>query len=176
MASVVLLRGVNVGGHRTFRPSQLAAKLKHLEAVNIGAAGTFVIRKRITRAKLRAEFERLLPFGTSIAIVDGRDILRMTEPNRFSRASLPGGTVRFVSVLCARPRVWPTLPIQFPSRGPWLVKIVARDRRFVAGLYRHDMKTIGYLGKLDQLFGAPLTTRNWGTIRAVAGVLRRPQR
>ena len=48
MALVVLLRGVNVGGHRTFRPTTLAEQLKHLDAVNIGAAGTFVIRRPVT--------------------------------------------------------------------------------------------------------------------------------
>ena len=58
MALVVLLRGVNVGGHRTFRPSTLAKQLKHLDAVNIGAAGTFVIRRPVTQAQLRAELAR----------------------------------------------------------------------------------------------------------------------
>lgn len=43
MAQVVLLRGLNVGGHRRFRPASLAEELAHLDAVNIGAAGTFVI-------------------------------------------------------------------------------------------------------------------------------------
>ena len=62
MALVVLLRGVNVGGYKTFRPAQLAAELKHLDAVNIGAAGTFVIRRPVTQAKLRAELARRLPF------------------------------------------------------------------------------------------------------------------
>ena len=38
MALVVFLRGVNVGGHRTFRPTVLAKQLRHLDAVNIGAA------------------------------------------------------------------------------------------------------------------------------------------
>ena len=47
MALVVFLRGVNVGGHRSFRPTTLAEQLKHLDAVNIGAAGTFVIRQPI---------------------------------------------------------------------------------------------------------------------------------
>ena len=60
MALVVFLRGVNVGGHRRFRPSTLAAELKHLGALNIGTAGTLVIRARITRAKLRAELTRRL--------------------------------------------------------------------------------------------------------------------
>ena len=41
VALVVLLRGINVGGHRTFRLSALAEQPKHLDAVNIGAAGTF---------------------------------------------------------------------------------------------------------------------------------------
>ena len=58
MALVVFLRGVNVGGHRTFRPSLLAQELKYLGAVNIGAAGTLVIRARVSRAKLRAELAR----------------------------------------------------------------------------------------------------------------------
>lgn len=47
MALVVLLRGINVGSHRTFQPSVLAKQLKHLDAVNIGAAGTFLIRRPI---------------------------------------------------------------------------------------------------------------------------------
>ncbi len=68
VALVVLLRGVNVGGHRTFRPAALARQLKHLDAVNIGAAGTFVIRRPVTRAQLRAELARRLPFDTAIMI------------------------------------------------------------------------------------------------------------
>jgi hypothetical protein len=34
------------------------------------------------------------------------------------------------------------------------------------------MKTIGYLGKLDSLFGATATTRNWNTIRQVVAILK----
>jgi hypothetical protein len=48
MALLMFLRGVNVGGHRTFRPTKLAEQLKHLDVVNIGAAGTLVIRRAIT--------------------------------------------------------------------------------------------------------------------------------
>jgi hypothetical protein len=34
------------------------------------------------------------------------------------------------------------------------------------------MKTIGYLGQLDNLFGAPATTRSWTTILSVLRILR----
>jgi hypothetical protein len=43
VALVAFLRGVNVGGHRAFRPSVLAKQLARYEMVNIGATGTFVI-------------------------------------------------------------------------------------------------------------------------------------
>ena len=52
MALVAFLRGVNVGGHKSFRPSVLAAELADFDVVNIGAAGTFVARKPVSQAKL----------------------------------------------------------------------------------------------------------------------------
>ena len=33
------------------------------------------------------------------------------------------------------------------------------------------MKVIGYLGGFDRLFGVPVTTRNWTTMTAIAGLL-----
>jgi hypothetical protein len=78
-----------------------------------------------------------------------------------------------VSVLCARPRATPSTPITFPSTGKWLLKVLAREGRFVVGIYRRHMKVIGYLGALDGLFGVPVTTRNWNTITAIARVLER---
>ena len=172
MALVVLLRGVNVGGHRTFRPATLAAQLKHLDAVNIGAAGTFVIRRPVTRAQLRAELARRLPFDTEIMICDGREIARLMSGDHFAGQPARPDIVRFVSVLSRRPRAAPPTPITFPSSGKWLLKILARDNRFVFGVYRRHMKVIGYLGTFDRLFGIPATTRNWNTIIAIARVLR----
>jgi hypothetical protein len=79
--------------------------------------------------------------------------------------------VRFVSVLARRPRSAPSMPLSFPSRGRWLLKILASDSRYVFGLYRRHMKAIGYLGTLDRLFGVPATTRNWNTMTEIARVL-----
>jgi hypothetical protein len=45
MALIVFFRGINVGGHRAFRPSVLAKELSIYDAVNVGAAGTLVVRK-----------------------------------------------------------------------------------------------------------------------------------
>jgi uncharacterized protein (DUF1697 family) len=170
VALVLLLRGINVGGHRSFRPSVLAAQLKHLDAVNIGAAGTFVIRRPVTRAQLRDEVARRIAFDAEIIICEGREITRMVSRNPFSQPVRPG-IVRFVSVLAKRPRLSPPLPRVLPSSGRWLVKVVTMDGRFVFGLYRRHMKVISYLGTLDRMFGVPATTRNWNTITAISSVL-----
>src|ERR1035441_3530728 len=76
MALIVFLRGVNVGGHRTFRPSIVARELSDYDVVNVGAAGTFVVRKPGSRAKFRTALLRKLPFSTQVVLCDGRDLLR----------------------------------------------------------------------------------------------------
>ena len=171
VALVVLLRGVNVGGHRTFRPTKLAEALKHLGAVNIGAAGTLVIRQRMTQARARAEVARRLPFAAEIVVCQGRDIVRLLSERPFERESMRRNIVRFVSVLSRRPRSSPSTPVGYPGSGQWQMKILARRGRFVIGMYRRQMKAIGFLGTLDRLYGVPVTTRNWTTIAAIGRVL-----
>ncbi|MGO8996590.1 MAG: DUF1697 domain-containing protein [Polyangiaceae bacterium] len=171
MARVVLLRGVNVGGHRTFRPAKLARQLEHLDVVNIGAAGTFVVRAPVTRGELRAELARRLPFVAEIVICEGHELTRMVAEDPFAKEPLRPDVVPFVSVLSRRSRSAPATPVTFPPKGRWLLRILAAEDRFVFGLYRRHMKVIGYLGTLDRLFGVPVTTRNWNTVKAIAGVL-----
>jgi uncharacterized protein (DUF1697 family) len=171
VALVVFLRGVNVGGHRIFRPTKLAEALKHLGAINIGAAGTLVIRRPMTQAQARAEVARILPFVAEIVVCQSREIVNLLSSDPFQGQSVRPDVVRFVSVLSQRPRLAPSTPMQFPSSGQWLMKILARRNRFVIGMYRRRMKVIGYLGALDRLYGVTATTRNWNTIATVARLL-----
>ena len=171
MALVVLVRGINVGGHKTFRPTMLAEQLKHLDVVNIGAAGTFVVRQPIARTQLRAEVARRLPFDAEIMICPGREIVRLASQDFFVRHPARPHIVRFVSVLSRPPRSAPRLPMNLPSRGKWLVRVLASDGRFVVGVHRRHMKAISHLGRLDRIFGAPGTTRSWNTITAIAKIL-----
>jgi uncharacterized protein (DUF1697 family) len=172
MALVVLLKGVNVGGFRTFRPSILAKELHRFDIVNVGAAGTFVIRKAISPVKLRTEMMRRLPFQTDVMICNARDILRLATSNPF--AGQPSGPhiVRFVSVLAKRRQSSPAVPLNLPSDGKWSLRIVACQDRFVFGLYRREMRAIGYLSQLEKVFRVSVTTRNWNTILAIVRVLK----
>jgi uncharacterized protein (DUF1697 family) len=172
MALVVFLRGVNVGGHRTFRPSILASELSDYGVVNVGAAGTFVVRKPVSREKFRAALLQKLPFEAHVVLCDGRDLLRLEKENPFGAEPARDGTVRFVSVLSKAVHVRPAVPITLPPFGEWFVRLIAAENQFVFGMYRRHMKTIGYLGQIDKLFCVPVTTRNWNTIVAVMRILK----
>jgi len=172
MALVVFLRGVNVGGHRTFLPSILARELSGYDVLNVGAAGTFVVRKPGSQAKFRNALLRKLPFEAEIVLCEGRDLMRLEMENPFGTQPSPPDVVRFLSILSKAGDVRASLPVTFPSDGEWLVRVIASEGQFVFGVYRRHMKTIGYLGQIDKLYGVPATTRNWNTIIAIMRILK----
>jgi uncharacterized protein (DUF1697 family) len=172
VALVVFLRGVNVGGHRRFRPSVLARELGDHGVVNVGATGTFVVRRPGSRARFRAELLRRLPFEAEVILCDARDLLRLELDGPFGTGPARPDVVRFVSILSRAARLRASIPIAFPPSGEWFVRVIAARGRFVFGEYRRHMKTIGYLGRIDRLFGVPATTRSWSTIGAIVRILK----
>jgi uncharacterized protein (DUF1697 family) len=167
MALVVLIKGINVGGHRTFRPSLLAQQLKRFDVINIGAAGTFVVRRSISRVELRAEIERRLPFQADVMICSGNDVLGLVSGDPFAGQASRRDVVQFVSVMKRNRKLTFPLPLTLPAKGQWCLKVLAYYDRFVLGLHRREMKAISYLGKLEEAVGVPLATRSWKTILAI---------
>src|SRR5213595_3855678 len=104
MASVVFFRAVNVGGHQKFQPGKLAKKLAAFGVVNIGAAGTFVVRGKVRQTKLRDEILRRLPFKPELMICPAREVLALPRGDWFGDAVLGKDQGRFVSVLQKAPR------------------------------------------------------------------------
>lgn len=171
MALVAFIRGMNVGGHRRFRPSVLVKELEAYDVLNVGAAGTLVVRKPGSRAKFRAALLRKLPFEAHVALCDGRDLVRLEGEHPFAGRPASADVVRFVSVLSKPGRLRTAVPVRLPPDGEWYVRLIASTNQFVVGEYRRHMKTIGYLGQIDELFGAPATTRSWNTIVAIVRLL-----
>ena len=173
MTHVVLLRGINVGGHRSFpavdspRTTETPRCFQYRRSGNVrGPRGHSTIRpsRRIDSPAPVRDGDRHLP-GTRVHPI------RVGGPFRRSAGGGGHGPVREHSVPTPSLRA-PRLPMAFPSKGRWLLRILAPGSPgFVFGIYRRHMKVIACLGMLDRLFGAPATTRNWNTIRAIAQVL-----
>ncbi|HYR23885.1 MAG TPA: DUF1697 domain-containing protein [Chthoniobacterales bacterium] len=172
MACVVFLRAVNVGGTNRCQPALIAKQLAKFDVVNIGAVGTFVVRAAVTESTLRAAIAKKLSFKCEIMICPAKAIINLTRKDPFAGQPSGPDITRFVSVLHKPPRKRLPFPLNLPSDNDWLLKVIAIQDRFVLGLYRRQMKAIGYLGKIEKLLGVPVTTRNWNTIEKVAEVLR----
>ena len=174
MASFLFLRGANVGGHRTFRPAELAAALSDLRVESIGAAGTFIVRARITASRLRTTVRSHLPFSAEIMICSDRALLAFADGHLFPRV-IPSGARRFVSILGKRPRSVPHLPFDYPAGAQWQVRVVGIEGQFVASLWRRIGTRMIYPNEaVEKRFGVPATTRNWETMMRIADRLRSP--
>ncbi len=144
MALVVFLRGVNVGGHKKFQPSVLAKELAEFGVVNVGAAGTFVVRGKIGQGALRAEILRRLPVRAELMICPGREIIDLARGEGFGQDP-PGKGVRwFVSVTEKPPRTLPRLPLDRPADRKWEVKVVKVSGRYALSLWRRLGQRILY--------------------------------
>jgi uncharacterized protein (DUF1697 family) len=172
VSAVVFLRAVNVGTANRCRPAEIAKALSRFDVVNIGAVGTFVVRKDVSESILRAAFARQLPFKCDIMICPARDIIKLAVKNPFAGQPWGPTVTRFVNVLHKPLRKRPPLPLSLPSDDDWLARIVAIHGRFVLGVYRREMKAIGYLGKIEKLLGVPATNRNWNTLEKIMVVLK----
>jgi uncharacterized protein (DUF1697 family) len=172
MSSVVFLRGINVGGANLCKPAALAKQLSKFDIVNIGAVGTFVVREKVSDSTLRAAIAKKLPFKCEIMICPAKAILDVARKDPFSNQPSGPEITRFMSVLHKRPKNLPPLPLCLPSPDDCLLKIVAMPSQFVLGIYRREMKAIGYLGKIEKILGVAATTRSWTTIEKVVKILQ----
>jgi uncharacterized protein (DUF1697 family) len=172
MTQLVFLRGANVGGHRTFRPSLLAARLSHLGASSVGAAGTFVVRGAIGRAALRAEIQKQLPFETEVLICPAGELLRLARPDPFGDKPSEKGARRFISVMEKPLAKTPGLPLLQPAGPKWEVQIVAVRGRFVLSLWLRRGRAILYPNPVvEKCFGVRATTRGWDTVLRILELL-----
>jgi uncharacterized protein (DUF1697 family) len=129
MARVVFLRAVNVGGANRCQPALIAKELAKFGVVNIGAVGTFVVRKDVSESVLRAALVRKLPFKCEIMICPANELLNLAKENPFA-GDRNDDIDAHVSIMRERLAKIPKLPIYAPSKNKWEIKIldVRRNR------------------------------------------------
>src|ERR1043165_707517 len=125
MPSVVFLRAVNVGGANRCQPAAIAKNLAKFDLVNIGAVGTFVVRKEVSESVLRAAIAKQLPFKCDIMICSAKQITDPAGKNPFARQPSGPDITHFVSVAAKPLRPPFPLPLNLPSDDDWLLKITA---------------------------------------------------
>jgi uncharacterized protein (DUF1697 family) len=167
---VLFMRAVNVGGHQTFKPAQLARDLAQFEAVNIGAAGTFVLRRPPSASALAAAVRQRLPFDTDLMICTARDISAAAA----DLAALPlVDTARpMLTVLAKRPGTTPPLPLRKPDGETWELRLELVASRYAWTSYRPlGSRPLNVNAFVEKALGVAGTTRNANTLAAIQKVL-----
>ena len=173
MPHVVFLRAANVGGRNVFRPAKLAAALAHLDVVNVGAAGTFVVRGQATAAAIRREILARLPFEPGMAVRPGREVVALVRRRPFEGVTFSKDLRGWVGVLCGRPTARPKLPLTKPAGKAWSVRFDRLEGALALGLSHRRPNGLFPNQVIEQALGAQATTRWWETILRVAEILEK---
>jgi uncharacterized protein (DUF1697 family) len=173
MAHVVFLHGANVGGRNIFRPARLAAALGDLDVVNVGAAGTFVVRAKVAAAAVRREILGRLKFAAGIAVLPGSRIEELVRSRPFHGVAFRKDLRGWVAVLHGRPKKRPALPFSRPEGAGWTVRLDRVEGAFALGLWHFHGKFVIPSLVVEEALGVPATVRWWETMERVAGILQR---
>jgi hypothetical protein len=164
MTLVVLLRGANLGKRR-FSPKALAEALADFDLVNIGAAGTFVVPKRVAEKTLRERVQAELPWEAAEMVIlkeaEVRDALAAGE-----KVKVPDGARKFGLALPKAPAKAPAMPLEALAKdGAWGMRYEALSGRVAIGVRRRFDETGTYSTKeVDAALGSDRgTMRDWPT-------------
>ncbi|MEP6732211.1 MAG: DUF1697 domain-containing protein [bacterium] len=166
---MVFLRAANVGGNNVFRPAQVAAGLAHLGVVNIGAAGTFVVRGKASATSIRREILAAIPFEPSLAIRPAEEILELVRSRPFEGVKFSKDMRGWVAVMCAQSKVQPELPLHFPPAGDWALRFERVEGAYAFGLWRRLPRNFSIPANgVEKAMGVPATVRWWETYERIA--------
>jgi uncharacterized protein (DUF1697 family) len=169
MGHIVFLRAANVGGRNVFRPAQLARALDHLGVINVGAAGTFVVRKKASAAKIRREILSRLPFEPVVAVVPAGEVVALVHGKPFAGEKLSKDRRGWVAIFDGRPQHRSELPIFVPARRGWSVRFDRVQGCFALGLWQRRPGGFVFPNQVvEKALGVPATSRWWETLERVA--------
>lgn len=172
MAHVVFLRAANVGGKNVFRPAQLAVALEHLDVVNVGAAGTFVVRGKASAAAIRREILAHLPFEPEMAVRPASEVAALVRSEPFARVTFSRDLRGWVAVLVGAPKARPTLPIVKPAGKEWSLRFDRVEGAFALGLVRRRPGGSVFPNQVvEGALGVSATTRWWETFERIARLI-----
>ena len=149
----------------------LARDLAAFDAVNVGAAGTFVVRRGRSAAALRRELLSRLPFEAGVAIVAADSLLELVRRDPFPKTPAGEDVRRMAAVLTAEPLKRPTLPMRRPDGKDWQLHLVKHADPFVLYFWRPDRARMLYTDLVEREFGVPATSRTWNTIEKIRTIL-----
>jgi len=167
MKSVILLRGINVGGHGKLPMKELCEILETLGVVNPQSyiqSGNMVIEGRVSAEAVEAEIVAAKGFRPRVMVVPAKVFLDIAAQNPFQE---PDGKLL---------HIWfATAAFTFDQEKADSLQVESEALHVGAqAIYLHAPKGIGrskLAAKIEQLAGVPCTARNMNTVRKLLEML-----
>lgn len=169
MKQVLLLRGINVGGHRKLPMKELSAILEGLGAVDVQTyiqSGNVVLTGDLSNDAISDAIEVAKGFRPLVMLLNAADFQRIAKVNPYPEATSEGKSLH----------IWfLTAPAHFDDvTAQALAKDNERFHVTERAVYLHAPDGIGrskLAEKLERLAGVPTTARNWNTIAKLLEML-----
>lgn len=165
MAHVVFLRAANVGGRNAFSTTALAKALAPLDVRNLGAAGTFVVRRNASAATVKKAFVEALPVDADVIVAPAGDVLALAE-SPLAKGG-PKEAKPFLTALASKPTKASKLPLDLPADGEWQLRLAGMEGPFVVSLRRAEPGKFYPNEIVEKALGVRATTRAWSILAGI---------
>ncbi len=171
---VVLLRGINVGGHKVIKMGELVGVFESLGFQNVTtvlASGNVIFEcPKADPVNLTARIETALKkaFGCDVGVII-RAILQLEElvaSDPFAKIKLTSDTRLYVTFLPERVSSTLKVPYQSPDKAFKVVSISNGDVCSILTVTPGTQST-DLMSFLEKQFGKKITTRNWNTVEKI---------
>jgi len=168
---VAFLRGINVGGNKPIRMTDLQKAFESLRFTNVKtvlASGNVLFDAPPAKpAALTAPIEKELKqaFGTEIPVLVRtlKDLQRLVAANPFQGVAVTPQTRLYVTFLCEKPKGTLKIPYTSPDKTFRILRVTTSEVCSVVTL-SPEHGTLDLMGFLEKQFGKRITTRNWNTL------------
>ena len=176
VAYVAFLRGINVGGHRLIKMTELAQIFSEMGLAGVRtviASGNVLFASDETdegrlATKIEGELNRALGYEVDVMLRSIESLRELVEQDPFPTKT--ADTHHYVTFLKGEPESLPKLPAHFPEEGFSVLTAIEREIFWLSSKLpngRHG-DSGKYFAKTFRKI--PATTRNWNTVVKIAGM------
>ncbi|MGB3453904.1 MAG: DUF1697 domain-containing protein [Moheibacter sp.] len=165
---IVLLRGINVGGHHKVPMAELRQTMEKMGFTNVSTllnSGNVIFETKDKvglESEIEFQLERTFGFEIPVMLRKFDEIQQMVQNNPFERFKADENTKFYVSFVKNKPDNEIDLPFFSEDKSFQIIEI--RDKTVFGILDLSKGSTVKGMEVLQSLFGKDLTTRNWNTI------------
>jgi uncharacterized protein (DUF1697 family) len=172
---IVLLRGINVGGHKKIKMADLRAMLTTLGFANVktvlasGNVGLDADRSDTAALKATIEggIESTFGFTVSVIVFPREQVETLVKSDPFAGIEVTQDTRLYVTFLPEPPQTTLEIPYESPDADFTILRVTDTEVCSVLTLTPKS-RSVDSMNILETEFGKNITTRNWNTVVKLA--------